>query len=237
MKSKKKAPFFDSLNCAVEGLIYVIKTQRNMRLHLILGILVMIFGLVLRLDGIDFILVCLAILLVLFSEVMNTAIELQIDLISESYHPLAKIVKDICAGAVLLTSVFALLVAYLVVAKKLNDPIELSIVRLQASAWHISFICLLVVVVASILLKIFLHRGTPFHGGMPSAHAGVAFGIWVLISLLSTSTIVAFLSLVGALMVAQSRVALKAHTIWEVLVGALLGSLITLTMFQVIMQL
>jgi len=119
IKKRKRPPFFDSLNCAVEGLLYVIKTQRSMRLHLIIGIFVLIAAVMLRLDGVDFILVSTAILLVLFSEMFNTAIELQIDLISEAYHPLAKIIKDICAGAVLLVSIFALLVAYLIIVKKI----------------------------------------------------------------------------------------------------------------------
>lgn len=236
MNKLKRPIFFDSLNCAIEGLIYVIKTQRNMRLHLILGVIAMIAAVLLRLDGVDFILVCLAVLLVLFSEVMNTAIELQIDLISESYHPLAKIIKDICAGAVLLTTVFALLVGYLILAKKFDTPIQIGITRLQASPWNISFICLLVVIVVSILIKIIMHRGTPFYGGMPSAHSGMAFGIWVLVLLMSNSTIIGVLSFVAALMVAQSRVALGAHSIGEVVVGALVGSFVTLMLYQLIMQ-
>lgn len=232
----KRSPFVDSFNCAVEGIIYVIKTQRNMRVHLILGILALIAGIFLRLDGTDFLFVCLAIVLVLFSEMLNTGVELQIDLISETYHPLAKIIKDIFAGAVLLASVFALLVAYLIIAKKFDIPIQLGITRLQASSWNLSFICLLMVLVTAILLKVILHRGTPFYGGMPSVHAALAFGIWMLITLISKSTLITILSLMAAAMVAQSRVVMGAHSVKEVVVGALLGSLATLTLYQLITQ-
>lgn len=235
-KPRKRPPFFDSLNCAVEGLLYVIKTQRNMRLHLIIGIVALIAAVMLRLDGVDFVLVSAAILLVLFSEMLNTAIELQIDLISEAYHPLAKVIKDICAGAVLLVSIFALLVAYLILVKKFDEPIQISIAKLQASPWNISLMCLIVVVIISILIKLFLHKGTPFHGGMPSAHTAVAFAIWVLVSLMSGSTIITVLTLFGALMVGHSRVALGAHNSLEVIVGALLGSTLTLFLYQLIMR-
>lgn len=236
VKEAPEFPFFDSLNCAMEGLIYVVKTQRNMRMHLCIAVLVVVASLLLKLDGTEFILVCLAIVFVLFTEMINTAIELQVDLISDRYHPIAKNVKDVCAGAVLLASGFAILVAYLIVAKKFDEPIQDLIHGLHASPWNISLACLGVIVAVSVLLKIFLQKGTPFHGGMPSAHTGVAFGIWMLVTLLSESTLISALSLFAALIIAQSRIALKAHTIWEVAVGALVGSLITLILYQVIMS-
>jgi diacylglycerol kinase (ATP) len=233
-KERERPPFFDSLNCAVEGLVYVIKTQRNMQVHLAISVFVLIAGILLHLDGTDFILVSLAIVMVLFSEMINTAIELQVDLISEKYHPIAKIIKDICAGAVLVSSLFAILVGYLIVAKKFDQPIQEVIHGIQASPWNISLICLVGVVVASILIKALLHRGTPFHGGMPSAHTGVAFAIWMLVTLIAESTLVSALTLFAAVLVAQSRVALKAHTLWEVAAGALLGALTTLFLYQLI---
>ena len=232
----KKSPFIDSFNCAVEGIIYVIKTQRNMRIHLVLGILALVAGIIVRLDGTDFLFVCLAIMLVLLAEILNTGVELMIDLISETYHPLAKIVKDIFAGVVLLASVFAIFVGYLIIAKKFDIPIQVGIYRIQASRWNISFVCLLAVLVVSILIKIVLHRGTPFYGGMPSVHSALAFAIWMLATLISKSTIVGVLTFVAALMVAQSRVVMGPHSVKEVVAGALVGSLATLTLFQLIIQ-
>lgn len=227
-------PFFDSLNCAIEGLIYVTKTQRNMRLHIIVAILVVFIALLLKLDGTDFILVCLAILMVLFSECINTAIELQVDLISDKYHPIAKNIKDVCASSVLLSAGFAMLVGYLIVAKKFDAPIHDYIHGLQASPWNITLACLGIVVGVTLLVKIFYHKGTPFHGGMPSGHTAVAFGIWMLVTMLSESALISALTFVAALIIAQSRIALKAHTIFEVVVGALLGSLVTLVIYQII---
>ena len=142
MNKQTVSPFFDSLNCAIEGLIYVVKTQRNMQLHLFLGLVALVAGVLLSLNGIEFILVCLAIFLVLFTEVLNTAIELQIDLVSERYHPLAKIVKDLCAGAVLLASIFAILIGYFILVKKFEVPMQFGISKLQSSPWNISFFCL-----------------------------------------------------------------------------------------------
>ncbi len=119
MKGEPTRPsgFIQSLNCAIEGILWAVKTQRHMLVHLIAAILVMIVALVLRLTLYEFALLCLAITLVLFAELVNTAIEVVVDLVSPDFHPLAQRAKDVAAGAVLLASVAALVLGYLAVSR------------------------------------------------------------------------------------------------------------------------
>src|SRR6056300_1695631 len=119
MKGEPTSPsgFVESLNCAIEGILWAVKTQRHMLFHLIAAILVMVFALLLRLTLYEFALLCLAITLVLFAELVNTALEVVVDLVSPEFHPLAQRAKDVAAGAVLLASVAALVLGYLAVSR------------------------------------------------------------------------------------------------------------------------
>ena len=98
-------------NVAIEGIIYAVKTQRHMRYHLFAALAALILGLVLNISRIEFILLCMSIVLVLVTEMLNTAIETTVDMISEEYHPLARNAKDIAAGVVLIASIGALMLA------------------------------------------------------------------------------------------------------------------------------
>ena len=113
MKGRSKS-WVQSANLAIEGIIYSVKTQRHMRYHLFAALATLILGLGLNITRTEFILLCMAIILVLAMEMLNTAIEVTVDMISETFHPLAKIAKDIAAGVVLVASSGALTLAYLI---------------------------------------------------------------------------------------------------------------------------
>ena len=119
----RPAKFLESFTYAFEGLVYVIKSQRNMRVHFLLAVFLFISGIVLEFTRLE--LVCLVgiIAMVLFAEMINTAIEYTIDLISDSFHPLARIIKDISAGAVLLTAISAAICGYLLFSRHLDFSI------------------------------------------------------------------------------------------------------------------
>lgn len=101
-----------SFKYAWTGLTYSFRTQRNFRLHLAIGTLAMSGSLVLHLSLVEIVTIGITIGLVLAMELLNTAIEAVVDLtVQQSYHELAKIAKDCAAGAVLVSSLAALLVA------------------------------------------------------------------------------------------------------------------------------
>lgn len=224
----------ESFNSAIEGFVYVFKSQRNMRLHFLIGFFAVALGIFLNFSAIEFIVLCLTIGFVLFAEMFNTAIEHTIDLIKEEFHPLARIVKDICAGAVLLSSMSAIVVGYILFVSRAGVRIDDNIAKIKESNWHITFIILLVILGLVVLGKIIFHSGTPLRGGMPSGHSAIAFSIWTLVSLFYPVSLVVFLIFILAFLVARSRIREKVHSGLEVLTGAVLGVIITLLFFQIL---
>jgi diacylglycerol kinase (ATP) len=229
--------FVQSLNAAVEGFIYVMKTERNMRIHFFIGLFVMLAGIYLNLPLTELMVLFVTIALVLVTEMINTALELVVDMVQTEFHPIARVIKDVAAGAVLLTAINAIIVGYALFSRKLPFNIEDGITRLKMSSWHPTFIALILVLAATIVGKTFLHRGTPLRGGMPSGHSAVAFSIWTIIAFMTNNLVVIVLSFILSFLVARHRIKDNIHNIWEVVVGAVLGILVTTIVFQVIHKL
>lgn len=109
----------DSFRFAFSGLWYALRTQRNTRIHLIVAAVVIALGVWLNLSPGQWAVLTLTIGFVLVSEMLNTVAETLVDLVSPGYHPLAKTVKDVTAGAVLLTAVVSVIVGLLVLGPPL----------------------------------------------------------------------------------------------------------------------
>jgi diacylglycerol kinase (ATP) len=224
----------DSFNSAIEGFIYVLKSQRNMRLHFVIAGLILLLGVYLNLSKIELLLLITAITFVLLAEMFNTAIELVIDLITDTFHPLARIIKDITAGCVLIAAINAVVIGYLVFAKFFFTPtFSTNIIRLKQTPWHITFLALILVLFLVILSKAFFGKGKPLRGGMPSGHSAIAFSIWTIVILNTSNKLLMALTFFLALLVAQSRARAKIHTVWEVILGGILGILVTVFLFQI----
>jgi diacylglycerol kinase len=99
---------------AGRGLWYVIRTQRNMRVHLALGAAALLLGAVLRISPVEFAVVVVAIMGVTVAEVINTVVEAAVDLVTQEYHALARTAKDAAAGAVLLAAILSVVVGLFV---------------------------------------------------------------------------------------------------------------------------
>ncbi len=106
--------FAASFKFAVAGLVYALKTQRNLRLHMLATLVVFGLSYYLQLTVTELLFVVFATALVIMMEMVNTAVEAVVDLASEELHPLARIAKDVAAGAVLVSAINALVVALLV---------------------------------------------------------------------------------------------------------------------------
>ncbi len=86
------------------GVAHVLRTQRNARIHLGAAAAVIVAALVLRLPGLEVALLVACITFVFTAEMINTVVEAIVDLLSPDYHPLAKVAKDVAAGAVLVSA-------------------------------------------------------------------------------------------------------------------------------------
>ncbi len=108
-----------SFKCAFAGLWHVVRTQRNARIHLAVTGVVVALGLWLGLSRSEWAIIALTIGTVLAAEAFNTVAEAAVDLATAEYHPLAKIAKDVAAGAVLLTAITAVVVGLLILGPPL----------------------------------------------------------------------------------------------------------------------
>jgi diacylglycerol kinase (ATP) len=122
--NNKKTPFsviarLRSFKYAANGLLFFFKNQPNGQVHLFATLVVVFVALFVGVSSIEWLFVCLAITLVVSSEIFNTAIEALADKVEPDVHPQIKIVKDLAAGAVLVCATFALIVALVIFIPKI----------------------------------------------------------------------------------------------------------------------
>jgi diacylglycerol kinase (ATP) len=225
-----------SFTWAFEGIVYVLRTQRNMQIHVGAAVVALLLALLLDFSRLEIAAVIGAISLVLVAEMMNTAIEAAIDAVVTTYHPLVKIAKDVAAGAVLVATANALAVAYFVFYDRLTDPSRDLLLQVRRAPTHIVVVVMIVTVIAVIAIKAYTGRGTPLRGGLPSGHAAAAFAAWAAITIIAEplrhAVLISTLAFLMALLVAQSRVEAGIHSLVEVAAGAVLGTCVAIAIFQ-----
>jgi diacylglycerol kinase (ATP) len=235
VKRVSENAFWNSFQNAFEGIIYATRTERNMRIHLVAGALVLFATLYLRLERAYVAIICVTVAAVLALELLNTAIEAVVDLMTVAHHPLAKIAKDAAAGAVLVMSIGALIVGYLVFYAGIQSAgAEVKIALVQVPV-NFALVVLAITMIATIFAKAFAGRsGTPLQGGAVSGHAALAFAGATLIALLGQTVLVGLLAYFLAFLVSQSRVEGGIHSAVQVFLGGALGVAVSLLIFILI---
>jgi diacylglycerol kinase (ATP) len=233
-----RAPtLIDSFNYAFEGIIHVLRTQRNLRIHFVIAIAVIAAAAGFGVDRIELICLLLAIAFVLVAEMVNSAIEGAIDVSTTSFDPNAKLAKDIAAGAVLISTITALAVGYLIFAHAAAHRTARFLDRVRDAPSEITLVALVLVLLVVIATKAWTGSGTPLRGGLPSGHAAIAFAGWMAATYVTTDRhrfLISSLTFIMALLVAQTRVESGVHSALEVLYGGALGALVTLVVFQLL---
>jgi len=100
--------FLRSFHFAFQGIGYALRTQRNARVHAVVACLVIVAGIYFRVTAVEWAILALTIGTVFSAEMINTVAELAVDLLTEHYHPMAKVAKDVGAGAVLVAAIAAI---------------------------------------------------------------------------------------------------------------------------------
>jgi diacylglycerol kinase (ATP) len=230
MKVRK---LIDSFNYAINGIIHAVRTQRNMRIHMIAALLILTACFFYDLKKLEILILTITITMVIVAEMFNTAIECTIDVAANYYHPLAKIAKNTAAGAVLITAVNAIVVGYILFWDRLNVVSFVVIRKIKESNPYMIFLILIIVLIATLVVKAIFGEGTPLRGGMPSGHSAIAFCLATTIALISQDPLAILLSYLLAVIVAQSRVDSNVHSVLEVLAGAVFGTLLTILLFKI----
>lgn len=230
----KASNLFAPFKVAVSGIIFTFRTQRHMRFHLYVVMVVLTLGVLTNLQLREMLVLLFTISLVVVAEMFNSAIEAVVDLASPNYHPMAKFAKDIAAGAVLVTTILALVVGALLIVGE--DRWELIKINLTAESLGLGLVprliigaCVLffIVVVGKGLGK----RGTVLKGGLVSGHAAYAFFLAIGVPFLTENVLASCLAILLACIVAQSRYEAKIHSIFELVLGAGVGTVLALLFF------
>ena len=235
MSHRRAQSILESFNFAFEGIIHVLRTQRNMRIHFLAAVVVLVAALAVGVSKLELIALLLAIAFVFITEMINSALEQAIDVATTSFDPLAKLAKDVAAGAVLIATVNAIAIGYLVFSGQIANRSSRLLDRLRDAPAQLTLIALVVTIIVVIAAKAYTGRGTPLRGGLPSGHAAVAFAGWMAATLVIGDAhrfLISSLTFIMALLVAQTRVESGIHSALEVTYGGVLGALVTLTVFQ-----
>lgn len=208
------------------------RTERHFQYHLVAAIVILILSYVLGIARDDFLVVAVIVILVLLAEMLNTAIEHLVDLVSPQYHERARSAKDIAAGAVLVTAFGAAVLGYIILYPYMADAFKTGLRVARHTHAEIALLSVVTVVIMVIILKASTGKGHPLRGGMPSGHAALAFSLWVAITLMTELFTVSLGVFVLAFLVARSRINAGVHTSVEVITGALLGAGVTFLLFR-----
>lgn len=121
LQTQGKEAFTKSVGHAIDGIEYAINHERNIKIEIFMGIVASILGFLLNISIFEWIVVILLIATILALELVNTAIERTVDLITKDYEELAKASKDMAAGAVLIVSMFSTIIGILIYIPKIID--------------------------------------------------------------------------------------------------------------------
>ena len=237
MKDNQKlhnSNFIEACNNAINGIIYATTTQSNVKKQLILVVILLFISLFLDLQRAEFLILVFSAFLVIFAEMVNTAIETIVDLYTDVYHPKAKIAKDVGAGAVVLAALNSVVVAYFLFFDKIGQAGTMILHRVINSPAHLMFVAIMFVIIAVVALKATSNKNKNKivnQSFVPSGQAAMAFAaltaIWV-----NTDNIIIFtLSLILSIMVVENRIESKMRKLSEVIFGGAIGVLIVLLVY------
>ena len=222
-----------SFNYAIEGIVYTVRTQRNMRLHAFAAAAVLVSAITLGVARWEMVALLFTITFVFVAELANTAIEAAVDISVDHFDPMAKTAKDVAAGAVLVASMNAVAIGYIVFFDRFVLLAQNGFTFVHQSSATLTVIALALTGLVVLGLKALTGSRNYLQGGWPSGHTALAVGGASAIAYTTQSAKAGVLALFIAFLVAQSRVESETHTIPQVILGAIVGFLIPTLVFQV----
>lgn len=241
-----------SFDYACQGVVTVFRTEKHMRAHFVAALLVTVWAVLMRLPILELLFVWSAIVMVMVAEMLNTALEDLVNIVCPDYDARAKRVKDIAAGIVLATCVYAIGVFVILFVRWFDDLGNLVLAgvaavtgesqvarehmlssmfvrEMPAVALGASGLVMLALLI--IISKERIAKGNFVSGGWVSGHASVAFYVATLMALTTWNLWVLAGGLILAILVAQSRVEGDIHTWGEAGRGAAIGAVLAVLLF------
>lgn len=229
----KNGNFMDACQNALNGIIYAITTQSNIKKQLIIAVVVMLVSLFFDLNRAEFLCLMFTVILIIIAEMINTAIETVVDLYTDLYHPKAKIAKDVGAGAVVVAAINALIVAYFLFFEKISTMGTTIIDEIAKSPVHLAFVSIALTAIVIVTLKAASTKNHKYikKDFMPSGQTAIAFAALTIIWLTTRNVVIFTLSLVLALIIGINRYGNGKRTKAEVVVGACVGVLVVVLLY------
>lgn len=230
----KNSNFLDAWKNAINGIIYAVTTQSNVKKQLVIAVIVVVISLFFQLSKAEFLIFMFTIVLIIFAEMVNTAIETVVDLYTDLYHPKAKIAKDVAAGGVVITTINAIIVAYFLFFDKVSNIGLQFLTNIANSPIHLAFAAIIITIIG--ILSLIAMATTDKYkmvnkNFIPSGHAALAFAANTIIWLVTNNIVILTLSLVMAILVAESRIESRAHKTSEVIFSSCVGMIIVLIIY------
>ncbi|MBA4493159.1 diacylglycerol kinase [Paenactinomyces guangxiensis] len=221
-----------SFRYALEGLKYTVVTQRNMRIHFLTALGVLLLSLYLPMNKTEVLVLFVTIALVLFAELINTAVEAVVDMVTEEYHPLAKVAKDVAAGAVLLTAGLAVIIGISVFYPYINSLFT----GLTGNSSYPANIGLAAIIAfdffLTLMLKAWFHRMGKTEWE-PSMTTSMAFCVAALIVFVIGNLLVTLLVYFLAALIVGTRIRLRPKR-FPIFLGMILGTLVAVIGVQLL---
>lgn len=238
MSGKNKLDIVKPFKVAINGIVFTFRTQRHMRFHLYVVLIVILLGIFVNLGLREMLVLLFTISLVLVAEMFNSAIEATVDLVSPNYNPLARFAKDISAGAVLITTIIALVVGSLMM---LGEG-RWEALKISLTTEGFGFLGVLPRILLGGTLLFFLvvigkglgQRGTVLQGGLVSGHAAFGFFFATSMAFVTDNALATGIGFLLAAIIAQSRYEAKYHSIFELALGGTVGTVLALLVFGLV---
>jgi len=230
----KNRTFGDSFKNALDGIVYVIKAERNMKIHIAAALVVILLSINYKLDKIETVFVCIAIGLVLICELLNTAIEVLVDMVMESFHPKAKIVKDVAAGGVLMSAILSVVIGYIIFIDRVAGDTVKAIGFLRNLDMRISIAILTGAIVFMVIIAAAFKKKVSIKSSWDTIIAFIisASAMAVLLWNVNVKNSILFFGI--CMLVVISRFKKKMQNVYEILLGAVPAFLIVLIIYQAV---
>lgn len=231
----KNKTFFTAMGHAIDGIIKAFKTERNLRLDYLIGIIVLICSLFFDFTKTEFACLCLTIGFVIFAEMINSTVEYIVDLITDKYDDRAKAAKDIAAGGVLISSCVAVIVAYFLFVDKIYNATSNVIATILNSKLHILLTIIFGIALLVVILKGIFGKSSSYAKSHPSLRVALAFGITAYSYLITKDLFVAGVTFLLSIIITQMKLEESKEKPIYILISAAIGILVVLVVYQIML--
>lgn len=233
---KKNKTFASAIGHAIDGVIRAFKTERNLRIDYVIGMMVLIVSIFFNFTKTEFACICLTIGFVIFAEMINSTVEYMVDLMTDKYDDRAKAAKDIAAGGVLIASCVSVVVAYFLFVDKISNATVAVISSILNSKLHILFTIIFGVGILTIILKGIFGKDEDYAHSGPSLRIALAFALTTYSYIITRSLIVCGIAFVLTIFISSSHIKDKKNKLIYTLISASIGILLVLIIYQIVLM-